>query len=154
MKTHSLRRGVAEHPFFEDLDARWVDFLVSCARNERFEAGTYLAREGDGEHRIYLIRTGRVAVEKAVHHRPLVVQTYGPGEVLGASGLTPPYVWAFDARAVESTRVISLDAVCLRRKCEADPALGYVLLQRFSQDLERRLYGAWMQMADVYGPPQ
>ena len=58
-----LERIIREHPFFKDLDPKFVALVVGCARNVRFEAGEYLFREGDQADQFYLVRHGRVALE-------------------------------------------------------------------------------------------
>ncbi|HEX6973984.1 MAG TPA: hypothetical protein VF147_06255, partial [Vicinamibacterales bacterium] len=60
------------------------------------------------------------------------------------------YEWHFDARALNLTRAIALDARCLRGKCESDPALGYELLKRFSRIMEQRLEATRIQLLDLY----
>jgi CRP/FNR family transcriptional regulator, cyclic AMP receptor protein len=149
----TLRPLLAEHPFFEQLDPSFLDLIVGCAKNVRFDADEHLFNEGDLADGFFLIRSGRVAVELLVHHQPIVVNTFGPGELLGWSWLVPPHHWHFDARAVEVTRAIEVSGPCLRDKCDANPALGYAVLKRLAHDIERRLYRSWTQMVDVYGPP-
>ncbi len=75
----------------------------------------------------------------------------GVGEFVGASWLIPPYRWTFDARAVELTRAIGIDAACLRGKCEADHDLGYEMMKRFLPALVKRLHATRLQILDVYG---
>ncbi|HEC15641.1 MAG TPA: Crp/Fnr family transcriptional regulator, partial [Sedimenticola sp.] len=62
--------------------------------------------------------------------------------------------WHHDARAVEDTRAIALDGKCLRGKCEADPALGYELMKRFSAMVIDRLKATQLQLLDMYGRSQ
>ncbi len=148
----TLERIVAEHPFFADLEANHTNVLAGCASNVRFDAGTYILREGQEANEFFLIREGRVAIEIAApQHKPVVVDTVGEGEILGWSWLLPPYLWRFDARAVEPTRAIALDGKCLRAKCEANHELGYEVLKRFSQIMNRRLDATRLQLLDVYG---
>ncbi len=151
MTIHSLRPLLAEHPFFAGLDPAYLDLLVGCARNVRFDQDQPLFSEGDEAGDFYLVRHGLVAIEMVVGSRPMVVHSVGPGEVLGWSWLVPPHRWRFGARAVQLTRAVALDGACLRGKCEADTAMGSELLRRFAHDLEERLYQAWLQMLDVYG---
>lgn len=151
MEPQTLERIIAEHPFFADLESYYAALLVSCASNVRFEAGKYILREGEEANEFYLIRQGRVAIEIAAPQRkPIVVDTLGEGEVLGWSWLFPPYQWKFHARAVEVVRAIALDAKCLRTKCEQNHDLGYELLKRFSQIVNRRLDATRIQLLDVY----
>jgi CRP-like cAMP-binding protein len=151
METQTLEMIIAEHPFFADLESYYVNLLVSCASNVRFERGTYILREGEEANEFYVIRQGRVAIEISLPQRKaIVVDTIGEGEILGWSWLLPPYQWKFHAHAAETVRAIALDAKCLRGKCEQNHDLGYELLKRFSQVMNRRLDAARIQLLDVY----
>jgi CRP-like cAMP-binding protein len=151
METHTLERILAEHPFFEGLETYCTSLLVGCASNVRFEAGSHILREGEEANEFYVIRQGRVAIEiSQPHRRPIVVDTVGEGEILGWSWLLPPYAWRFHARAETATLAIALDGKCLRTKCEENHDLGYELLKRFAQIMNRRLDATRMQLLDVY----
>ncbi|MGZ9033800.1 MAG: cyclic nucleotide-binding domain-containing protein, partial [Rhodospirillales bacterium] len=84
---------------------------------------------------------------------PIIVETLSGGDLMGWSWLVPPFRCSFDARAVELTRLISLDAACLRDKMEDDPVLGYELYKRFSPVIAARVAAARRQMIDLYGHP-
>ncbi|HET6436850.1 MAG TPA: cyclic nucleotide-binding domain-containing protein [Anaeromyxobacter sp.] len=146
----TLERIVAEHPFFTGLESYYVGLLVGCASNVRFDAGAYIFREGGEANEFYLIRAGKVAVEVlAPQHGPIIVSTFGPGDLLGWSWLLPPYRWRFHARAVEDTRAFALDGKCLRGKCEQNHDLGYELLKRFAGVMEQYLVEAHYQLVDL-----
>jgi CRP/FNR family transcriptional regulator, cyclic AMP receptor protein len=146
-----LERLLREHRFLEGMDDRYLRFLTGCAANVRMAAGEYLFKEGASADACYLIRAGRVALEVHVPGRgTTMIETIEEGEVLGWSWLYPPYRWAFDARAVQPVRAITLDGNCLRDKCEADHDLGYELLKRFLRQVERRIERTRMQMLDLY----
>ncbi len=149
----SLERFLTKHPFFAGIDREHVLPFVGCARNLKWEPGSYVFREGEEATEVYLVREGRIAVELA---RPggeaIVIETLDAGDVLGWSWLLPPYRWHFDARVVEPGRAISLDGACLRRKADADPAFGYLLMRRMCDVIARRLVASSMQILDVYGP--
>ncbi|MGP0095256.1 MAG: cyclic nucleotide-binding domain-containing protein [Xanthobacteraceae bacterium] len=147
-----LERIVLAHPFFAGFEAELGQVISGCARNHRFEAGQYLAHEGDPADEFYLIRQGKVALEILPPGQPAVVfATEGEGEIVGAAWLVPPYRWRFDARAMELTRAIGIDAKCLRDKCEADNHLGYEMMKRFLPVVVQRLDESRLQMLDVYG---
>jgi len=147
-----LKKIVRKHPFFADLDKESCDLVCGCARNVRFKPGEFLLREGEDADQIYLLREGRVALEIHAPGGPAITfQTLGPGEVVGVSWLLPPYRWTHDARAVEPVRAISLDAACLRRKCDKDHDLGYEMMMRFMPVLVQRLQATRLQLLDVYG---
>jgi CRP-like cAMP-binding protein len=134
------------HPFVEGLDAATLALVAGCAQNVAFAPDACLFREGDPADRFFLLREGQVALEAFVPGRgPMTVQTLGKGEMVGASWLIPPRVYAFDARATRPTRALSFDARCLREKCDADPRVGYAMMQRFIPPLVKRLQAARLQ---------
>lgn len=149
---HGLDVTLREHPFFAGFAEEHSHILSGCARNRRFDAGHYLFHEGDPADEFFLIRHGRVALEVAAPGQaPVVIATLRKGEVVGASWLIAPYRWMFDARAIELTRAIGIDAACLRGKCDADPRLGYEMMKRFLPILVKRLNATRLQLLDVYG---
>lgn len=148
----TIERVLGEHVFFEGMTRRHLDLILGCAGNVRFEAGQFIAREGEAAEKFYLIRRGRVALEISASDRGIVrFETLEEGEVLGWSWVVTPATWSFDARALELTRAIAIDGPCLRAKCAADHDLGYEVLFRFSQILALRLEAARLQTLDVYG---
>jgi CRP-like cAMP-binding protein len=149
-----LEEIVKEHPFFAGLTPEHADLVAGCAKNHRFDAGDYLMREGDPADEFFLIRHGRVALEIAAPGQaPIVFATLGEGDIVGASWLVPPYRTMFDARAMELTRAIGIDAACLRGKSDADHDFGYEMMQAFLPVLAKRLQATRMQILDVYGTP-
>jgi CRP/FNR family transcriptional regulator, cyclic AMP receptor protein len=148
----TLEPLLTEHPFFRGLAPGDVQYLTSCAKNARFEAGQMIFREGEDADQFYLIRDGRVALENFTPGRGAApILTLGAGDALGWSWLVPPYKWRFDARAIEVTRVFALDGKCLRGKCDQDPRFGYELLKRVAAIIAERLHATRLQMLDVYG---
>jgi CRP-like cAMP-binding protein len=146
-----LERIVREHSFFSGLKEEFCEIISGCAKNVRFEAGQYLFHEGQPADQFYLLRSGRVALQISAPERTLTVQTVGEDEIVGASWLVPPYRWGFDAKALELTRAIAMDAACLRGKCEGDHDLGYEMMKRFMPILIQRLHATRLQILDVYG---
>ncbi|WP_028214590.1 cyclic nucleotide-binding domain-containing protein [Paraburkholderia mimosarum] len=150
MKTLDLLLG--EHPLFAGFEPAHLAIIRGCARLRRFATGQYVFREGEPADEFFVVRHGRIALEIAAPgHRPVVFETSGAGEVVGASWLIPPYRWMSDARAMEPTGAIGIDAACLREKCERDHDLGYLMMKRFLPVLAERLHATRLQILDVYG---
>lgn len=147
-----LEQIISEHPFFSGLDPGYIHLISGCAKNVRFDPGRYLLQHGAAAEQFYLLRHGRAALELTGPGRGTVTfQTLGPGELVGVSWLIPPYRWTYDAKAVELVRAISVDAACLRGKCDEDHHLGYDMMMRFMPVLIQRLHAARLQLLDVYG---
>jgi CRP-like cAMP-binding protein len=154
MAVEGLERIVRAHPFFAGLDESFLELVVGCAKNVRFNAGKYMFREGGPADQFYLIREGRVALEIAAPGSGAVTfQTVGEGEIVGISWLFPPYRWNYDARVMEPVRAIAMDGLCLRNKCEAEHTLGYDVMKRLVPILVQRLQATRLQVLDVYGKP-
>ena len=154
MTISTLAPLLKEHAFFERLKPDYIELLIECAANVRFDAGSLIFCQGEEANQFYLIRHGRVAVEISVPGgKAITIQTLTDNDVLGWSWLFPPYQWQFDARAQELTRAIALDGRCLRRKCESDSELGYELMKRFSFMMLETLQGTRVQLLDLYGLP-
>ena len=145
---------LSEHPLFAGLGDDMRDLVAGCARNVHFGADDYIFRTGEPADSCYLLRTGRVALELvAAGGQRIVVDTVDAGGVVGLSWLVPPYRWYLDARAAEPTSAIALDATCLRAKCDQEPRVGYLLLQRVAHAMYERMQSSRVRMLDVYGVP-
>lgn len=150
----TLAEYLPEHPFFAGLDQQAMELVVGCARNVHMADGQVLFRAGEPANTFYVIREGRVALEVHDPQRgTLVIDTVDDGDVVGWSWLVPPYRWLFDARAVSPVRAVALDGACLRGKCQADPQLGFALMQRVAGVMYDRLQAARIRLLDLYGGP-
>jgi CRP-like cAMP-binding protein len=148
----TIEHLLAEHPFCAGLAPGTVALLAGCAWNMHFAMGEYVLREGEEAGELYLLREGTVSLETHAPPRGVItIETIDAGEALGWSWLFPPYRWHFSARALEPVRAITLDGVCLRGKCEADPALGYELMARVAQVMLERLQATQLRLLDMYG---
>ena len=138
--------------FFTGMPARMLSRLAMTARPVEFAADARIFQEGGGADRFWLISRGRVALDMHVPGRgSMIVETLGPGAVLGWSWLFPPFIWSLGARVVEGPiSAIEFDARLVRTMGVADPALGLELHQRFSAVLLERLQATRMRLLDLY----
>jgi CRP/FNR family cyclic AMP-dependent transcriptional regulator len=146
---------VASHPFAAGLSHEHLALVAACTTNVSLEPGAMLCVEGASADTFYLLRRGHVSIE--VHeagHGPIVIETVGPGDAVGWSWLVPPYRWTFDVRALQPVGALAIDGACLRAKSLEDPALGFALLSRVSQELLRRLQATRVRLLDLYGGPR
>jgi CRP/FNR family transcriptional regulator, cyclic AMP receptor protein len=146
-----IERMLSQHDFFAGMDAGYLALIAGCARNAVFRDGEFVFREGDQAQTFYLVREGAIALEVTAPGGVLTVQTVEGGEVAGFSWLFGPHHWQFDGRAVGRVHAVQFDGACLRAKCDADPRLGYHLMQRFAALATRRLQATRLQLLDVYG---
>jgi len=147
----TLEPILAAHPFFAGMQPSHLELLAGCARDILFENDAIIFRQGQEAKLFYLISNGRVALQLFADRRgPLNILTLGEGDVLGWSWLFPTARWKFTARALETTRAISLDGKCLREKAEADHEFGFQLLKRFVLIIEERVQATSAKLLNVY----
>src|SRR5436190_1592144 len=120
-----------QHPFLADMDEDHRQLFLHGAREQQFAANEIIFRERDPANALYLIEAGEVAIETTANGRgTTLIQTLGPGEVLGWSWLFPPFAWHCQARATQPTRAICCSRGHLLVHAEEHPAFGYDLMRR------------------------
>jgi CRP-like cAMP-binding protein len=146
---------LAGFALFRRLTAANRDAVVQTAQDAEYPDQATIFTEGQDASGCWLIRTGQVALQTQVPGRgDVVVQTLGPGDVLGWSWLVPPYVWHFTAIAAGPVSAIRLDTVRLRMLADQDPELGYPLSLGLLEILLARLQSTRSRLLDVYGNPR
>jgi CRP/FNR family transcriptional regulator, cyclic AMP receptor protein len=129
--------------------------VASTARQVHIDSGVPIFEEDQRAAGCWLIRAGRVELSTHVPGRgPVVLQTLGPGDVLGLSWLVPPYRWHFTAKAVEPTTATKLDTDRLRQLAADDPALGYPLVLALFGELLSRLQNTRARLLQLYRSPR
>jgi CRP/FNR family transcriptional regulator, cyclic AMP receptor protein len=150
--TPSIESVISQHPFLAGLSPHHLRLVCDCAMRAHFSADELIFKEGDPANRFYLIQKGRVALECYAKERGnTLIQIIGNGDVLGWSWLFPPYVWHFNARALEPTDAVFIYAAPLREGCESDQELGYELLKRMAEIMLTRLQATRRQLLRLSG---
>jgi len=141
MNTHATK--IAEHPFLKKMSQQSLELILDCLTERVFEAGQIIFKEGEPANLLYLLESGKVALEWREPNCELThIQTIGAGAVLGWSWLFPPFTWHFKARTLERTKVVVLDGAHLLRTSNEDPQFGYELMKHIAQVLIERLQAA------------
>ena len=151
----NLNQAITNHRFFLGMKPEHLGALTAGAKAAQYKAGEMLCREGEPAGQFYLIESGKVALEA---HDPAdgtaPVETLGAGDVLGWSWLFPPFVWHFQARAIEPTKVIILSGGHLLVTAEDNHDFGYELMKRIAQVVIHRLQAARKEsFAQLAVPP-
>ena len=147
----SASSRLLHHPLFAGLPLATVERISVDAHNVAFEPGLVILSEGGPAETLYLLQHGKVALSAHAPGRGhLLVQTLGPGEVLGLSWLFPPFLWRFDAHAVEFVEALAVDGVRLRARIDEDPVLGYQVIKRIAPLVLERLQQTRVQLLDLY----
>ena len=153
--TSTVAARISAQPFFVALTDAQRAALSEDGITVTFTAGQRLFDEGGIADMFWLIEHGSIALDMRVPGRgDQIVETLGPGTVLGWSWLHPPYRWHFRAVARLATTAIAFDAASVRRRCDADPAFGYAMLRSFTPVITERLQATRLRLLDLYAPSQ
>jgi CRP/FNR family cyclic AMP-dependent transcriptional regulator len=145
---------VGVQPFFAGLPPELLRALCASAEPVTYAVGERIFADGGMADRFWLLETGTVALDLHVPGRAeQVIETLAAGTVLGWSWLQPPYRWQFGATARTAVTAVAFDAAAVRRGCDADPALGYAILRRFTPVIVERLQAARLRLLDLWGTP-
>lgn len=152
MTMRSIDVLLADVPAFAGIRPADLELIAGCATNVHFGPEEPIFRAGEPADVFYVVRSGTVAIELFTARRgAMTIETLHDGDLFGWSSLTPPHLWEFDARSVDTVRAIAFDAACLRGKFDANHELGYQLLTRFAQVMTRLLNATRVQLLDIYG---
>ncbi|WP_329138905.1 cyclic nucleotide-binding domain-containing protein [Streptomyces sp. NBC_01476] len=146
-------RTAAPTNLFAGLPGPGRERLLDLGQDVSFPAGTRIFEEGENADRFWIVRTGSVTLDVPVPgRRPAVVETLGPGDLLGCSWLFPPYTWHLGAEAQSDVRALLFDATVVRALGHADLEFGEALARRVAAIIAHRLQSARIRLLDLYGP--
>ncbi|MER6529673.1 cyclic nucleotide-binding domain-containing protein [Streptomyces sp. NPDC001508] len=135
------------------LAAEHRERLMRIAREVSFEAGTRLFEEGRRADRLWIVRTGTVALDLHVPgRRAAVVESLGPGELVGWSWHFPPYLWQLGAEAASPVRAYEFDAGTVRSMCAQDAEFGRAVAVWVGRVVAQRLHASRVRLLDLYAP--
>ncbi len=140
---------------FSRLTATQLSAVVATGREVALPASVTIFSEGQDASGCWLIQSGQVTLGTHVPGQGLVVvQTLGPGDLLGWSWLVPPHYWHFTATTASSLSAIEFDTERLRALADGDPNLGYSLSLGLFEVVVARLQGTRSRLLDLYRNPR
>lgn len=138
-------------PLLQGLSSEGLEFLESVATEMEFPVGAIIFNEDDPADSFYLVADGKVGLEVSLHSQPpMVIQTIGPGELLGMSWLFPPYRWSWRARSHAMTRAVAFNSAAVRQQCESDMDLALHVYRAVAKETVRRLHSTRVRLLDLY----
>ncbi|MCX4092464.1 Crp/Fnr family transcriptional regulator [Nocardia sp. alder85J] len=141
-------------PALTELTRDELAVLAQLGREVYYPGGHRLITEGRSADRCWLIRDGQVRIDSEVPGRGnVVLQTLGPGELLGWSWLVPPYRWHFGACTTEPVDTIEFDAAALTGYADTDPVFGRALTRTLFMSVLDRLQATRARLLDLYSNP-
>jgi CRP/FNR family cyclic AMP-dependent transcriptional regulator len=143
-------------PWFQELSDQHFDLICSITHLVDVDQDAIIFSEGDREENLYIVLEGRVAIElfSSVQGK-IRIFTAEPLDVIGWSSVTPVVRQrTASARAVLDSRLAAVDGRELRKLCDQDCELGYIIMRRIANVIAARLMITRLQLIDLYSHPQ
>ena len=97
-----------------------------------YRAGEPIVRQGEKGSQMYVLQRGRVEVIRESEGREDRLGLLGPGAVFGEMAIFEREVRSATIRAVEDSRVLTIDRRTFLRRVQEDPSLAFHILRSLS----------------------
>ncbi len=142
--------AISQVDILRGLSKQQRQHLRSLGRLEHYEPNVDICAEGVEARKLYLVEEGRVAVESQVARgMRFPISIVYPGQAFGWSALVLPYVYTATVMALSKTRVIAIDQEALLAMMQADPALGFTIMQNVASIVASRLRTVELALAGL-----
>ena len=112
---------------FQHCDARLLATLLGALEVRNEPIGQQIVRQGDAGDSIFLVREGRVRIERREAGADHTLDSLGPGDVFGEFTLLRGDARSATAIVEQDAVVLELPATCLDAAICADPRIGVAL---------------------------
>ncbi len=151
---NSLKEILARSELFEGFGEDKLSQIARISREESYEAGEVIFKEGDPAEKLCVVVEGKVALEMKVQlgatpRRQATIEVVEPGQPCGWSAVIGSHPFTMSGRCIEPSKVISIDGASLRRLLEDDPRLGFELLKRVIEVVSSRLGHTRKTLANI-----
>jgi CRP/FNR family transcriptional regulator, cyclic AMP receptor protein len=138
--------------FLTRLSPATRESILSLAQAYHFKVGDTIFREGDPATMLYIVNTGRVAIEVHIPSKGRqTIMSAGPGELFSWSALVEPQIETASARATEETEVYGMKSGALMDLFNERCRVGFEVYHALSVVITMRLVATRLQLLDMYG---
>jgi CRP-like cAMP-binding protein len=128
---------------FKDLDAGDLEAVLALGVPKKVMEGEVIFTLGEEAREAYLVRGGCVNLTLPIQvngsRRDILVEERKEGQLLGWSGLVPPYRFTLQARAAEDTELLALPRSEVESLFSRKPELGYQVASNLARIIGQRL---------------
>jgi len=124
--------------------------LLALAQTFQFKAGEDIIREGNHSLYLYIVKSGRVAVEMDVPNiGRRLLRSGGVGDMFCWSALVEPRLATAAVRAVEDTETLGIKGGALMDACREDCELGFELYRALTEVIASRFVATRLQLISI-----
>lgn len=151
-----LTSTLASIPWFHELDASRLERLARISDICEIAENVELFQEGGPEDFLYIVIEGQLGIDMFVpNHGNIRIYTAEPLDIIGWSTLTPVVRQrTATARALKKSRLVSIESESLKRLCDEDNRIGYLVMRRISNVIASRLLTSRLILMDLLANPE
>ena len=127
----------------KDLDAEALEAVMDLGVRRTVAEGEVIFALGDEAREVYLVTGGQVNLTLPIQldgqHQDILVEERVQGQLLGWSGLVPPYRFTLQAKAPGGAELLALPRTALESLFSQRPDVGYRVLSNLSRIIGQRL---------------
>ncbi len=127
---------------FEGMKSDFIEKVSQALKEETFDEGTLIFRQGDPATHLYFLIRGRVRVTVGAHGSVTKILSR-PGEAFGWSSLVGRGTYTASVRCLDATRVGKISGQEMSLLLEGDPAIGLVFYRRLARFIRERLIDSY-----------
>jgi CRP/FNR family transcriptional regulator, cyclic AMP receptor protein len=151
MDRSEIFEALENSEFFRGLDRKDIEKIAGLCRDETFQPGQVIFRQGDTGDRVYIIAEGQVTLERTVdlgtRKGNVVIGIIGKGRAFGcwSTLLGISHSFLSSASSQKPTKAVLFNGTEIRALMLSNPVLGFCILERlcfFLRDRLQSVYGA------------
>ena len=139
------------------LDTSRLEKISTLCRGDNQPKDAIIFNEGHEAAELYLLQSGRVALEMQVQPVPdgpvipTALEVVSKGECFGWSALVEPHFYTLDARCMTNSTVLAISGNMLLGAMADDPVLGYQIMGKLTEIVARRLADTRLRLTSGLG---
>ena len=149
MADPDIQKTLQECEFLKDIPESHLDTIAGFCSIDRYEAGSYIFRQGDMGDDLFIVIDGYVFLERTMdigsHKGSVVIDAMGKGRTLGcwSTLLGEPHRLMSSASCQKDSTVVRLNGHQIRECMESDTSFGFFMLKRLCFLLRDRIEAAY-----------
>jgi len=137
--------------FWQHLNPTQIEKIHSISTSLKAKEGEILAHEGDKAESFFIVLDGEISICNHVPKKgSKILETLGPGEMIGWSWLLKSSHWSFDVRVHRKANVLKIPAAKIMQLMEKDSTFKEAIHLCVIEVLASRLKNTRILFNDLY----
>jgi CRP-like cAMP-binding protein len=148
METLSILKATQ---LFKELDEEELDAVAKCVAELHYEPGEVVIQEKTPGQALYLVKQGKVKVEKETQGKHILLAELGPGQAFGEMSLIDSIPTSASVTAVDAADLLAIGRLDLNVLLNWNTILAAKMWRSFTEMLSIRLRDMNERLLERYG---